>query len=98
MQQFFHRRHLPRNNFASAYLGNSARFQEVPNMPERLSGKEIGTPAGECFPPFQIFSRWNNALYGGKILKPKHSISSWLKVQKDVMQSLEKWDMPMESC
>jgi len=59
------------NNFASAYLGNSARFQEVPNMPERLSGKEIGPPAGGVLSTISDLHRWNNALYGGKILKPE---------------------------
>jgi CubicO group peptidase (beta-lactamase class C family) len=43
------------NNFASAYLGNSNKFEEVPNMPKRLSGKEIGAPAGGFFQPFRIF-------------------------------------------
>lgn len=59
------------NNFASAYLGNAGNFQEVPNMPKRLGGKEIGTPAGGILSTIQDLHTWNNALYGGKILKPE---------------------------
>lgn len=59
------------NNFASAYLGTAAKFQEVPNMPIRLGGKEIGTPAGGILSTIQDLHSWNNALYGGKILKPE---------------------------
>lgn len=59
------------NNFASAYLGNAGKFQEVPNMPKRLGGKEIGTPAGGILSTIQDLHTWNNALYGGKILKPE---------------------------
>ncbi len=59
------------NNFASAYLGNSNKFEEVPNMPKRLSGKEIGAPAGGILSTIQDLHTWNNALYGGKILKPE---------------------------
>ncbi|REC47101.1 serine hydrolase domain-containing protein [Chryseobacterium pennipullorum] len=59
------------SHFASAYLGNPATFQEVPNMPKRLGGKEIGTPAGGVLSTVQDLHTWNNALYGGKILKPE---------------------------
>ncbi|MDR6463557.1 serine hydrolase domain-containing protein [Chryseobacterium sediminis] len=59
------------NNFASAYLGTPAKFQEVPNMPKRLGGAEIGTPAGGILSTIQDLHSWNNALYGGKILKPE---------------------------
>ncbi|MBV8328212.1 serine hydrolase domain-containing protein [Chryseobacterium sp.] len=59
------------NNFASAYLGNGTHAQEVPNMPKRLGGKEIGTPAGGILSTIQDLHLWNNALYGGKILKPE---------------------------
>ena len=58
-------------NFASAYLGNAGNFQEVPNMPKRLGGKEIGTPAGGILSTIQDLHTWNNSLYGGKILKPE---------------------------
>lgn len=58
------------NNFASAYLGNNNTAQEVPNMPKRLGGKEIGTPAGGILSTIDDLHTWNNALYGGKILKP----------------------------
>ncbi|AZA78238.1 class A beta-lactamase-related serine hydrolase [Chryseobacterium sp. G0186] len=58
-------------NFASAYLGNAGKFEEVPNMPRRLGGKEIGTPAGGILSTIQDLHTWNNALYGGKILKPE---------------------------
>lgn len=59
------------NNFASAYLGNANKSEEVPNMPKRLGGKEIGTPAGGILSTIQDLHTWNNALYGGKILKPE---------------------------
>lgn len=59
------------SNFASAYLGNNAKFSEVPNMPRRLGGKDIGTPAGGILSTIQDLHTWNNALYGGKILKPE---------------------------
>ncbi|MEG0926582.1 serine hydrolase domain-containing protein [Chryseobacterium sp.] len=59
------------NNFASAYVGNAVRAEEVPNMPKRLGGKEIGTPAGGILSTIQDLHTWNNALYGGKILKPE---------------------------
>ncbi|WP_426476214.1 serine hydrolase domain-containing protein [Chryseobacterium sp. CBSDS_008] len=58
-------------NFASAYLGTPGTFQEVPNMPKRLGGREIGTPAGGILSTIQDLHSWNNALYGGKILKPE---------------------------
>ncbi|VEH22877.1 Penicillin-binding protein E [Chryseobacterium nakagawai] len=59
------------SNFASAYLGSANKFQEVPNMPKRLGGKEIGTPAGGILSTIQDLHTWNNALYGGKLLKPE---------------------------
>ncbi|MGG7468453.1 serine hydrolase domain-containing protein [Chryseobacterium arthrosphaerae] len=58
-------------HFASAYLGNANASEEVPNMPKRLGGKEIGTPAGGVLSTIQDLRTWNNALYGGKILKPE---------------------------
>ncbi|MGU3375486.1 serine hydrolase domain-containing protein [Chryseobacterium sp. M5A1_1a] len=58
-------------HFASAYLGNTSKAEEVPNMPKRLGGKEIGTPAGGILSTVQDLHTWNNALYGGKILKPE---------------------------
>ncbi|PKF74707.1 serine hydrolase domain-containing protein [Chryseobacterium sp. PMSZPI] len=58
-------------HFASAYLGNGSKHEEVPNMPKRLGGKEIGTPAGGILSTIQDLHIWNNALYGGKILKPE---------------------------
>ncbi|KMQ59294.1 beta-lactamase [Chryseobacterium angstadtii] len=58
-------------NFASAYLGNEKNAQIVPNMPQRLGGKDIGTPAGGILSTIDDLHIWNNALYGGKILKPE---------------------------
>jgi CubicO group peptidase (beta-lactamase class C family) len=55
-------------NFASAYLGNAKNAEEVPNMPKRLGGKEIGLPAGGILSTVDDLHRWNNALYSGKIL------------------------------
>ncbi|MDN5423451.1 MAG: beta-lactamase family protein [Chryseobacterium sp.] len=58
-------------NFASAYLGNGKSFQVVPDMPERLAGKDIGTPAGGILSTIDDLHQWNSALYSGKILKPE---------------------------
>jgi CubicO group peptidase (beta-lactamase class C family) len=58
-------------HFASAYVGTPVKFSEVPNMPKRLGGSEIGTPAGGILSTIQDLHSWNNALYGGKILKPE---------------------------
>ncbi|MCS4303808.1 serine hydrolase [Chryseobacterium sp. BIGb0232] len=58
-------------HFASAYLGNANKPEEVPNMPKRLGGKEIGTPAGGILSTIDDLHTWNSALYGGKILKPE---------------------------
>lgn len=55
-------------NFASAYLGNAKNAEKIPNMPLRLGGKEIGTPAGGILSTIDDLHRWNSALYGGKIL------------------------------
>ncbi|PQA92277.1 serine hydrolase [Chryseobacterium shigense] len=59
------------SDFASAYLGNGGNFAEVPHMPKRLAGKDIGTPAGGVLSTIDDLHQWNNALYGGKILKPE---------------------------
>ncbi|KXH78725.1 serine hydrolase domain-containing protein [Chryseobacterium kwangjuense] len=58
-------------NFASAYLGTTTKAEVVPNMPERLAGKDIGTPAGGILSTIEDLHIWNNALYGGKILQPE---------------------------
>lgn len=55
-------------DFAGAYLGNDKNFEEIKNMPKRLGGKEIGTPAGGILSTIQDLHTWNNALYGEKIL------------------------------
>lgn len=56
-------------DFASAYLGNAAKFTAVPNMPKRLGGKDIGTPAGGILSTVEDLHIWNNVMYSGKILK-----------------------------
>ena len=58
-------------NFASAYLGNSKNFSEVPNMPKRLSVRAISVPAGGILSTANNLHRWNEALYTGKINKPQ---------------------------
>ena len=58
-------------HFAGAYLGTASTFQEVPNMPKRLGGKDIGTPAGGILSTIQDLNAWNNALYGGRVLQPE---------------------------
>ena len=59
------------NEFAGAYLGNKNKAQKIQNMPKRLGNKEIGIPAGGILSNINDLHRWNNALYGGKILKPE---------------------------
>ncbi|MBK1898231.1 serine hydrolase domain-containing protein [Chryseobacterium paridis] len=58
-------------NFASAYLGNLKNAEKVPNMPQRLGGKEIGIPAGGILSTIDDLHLWNNSLYNGKVLKPE---------------------------
>ncbi len=59
------------HHFSSAYLGNSSRFQEVENMPKRLSNNEISVGAGGILSSVSDLHQWNFALYNGKILKPE---------------------------
>ena len=59
------------HHFSSAYLGNSSRFQEVENMPKRLSNNEISVGAGGVLSTVSDLNQWNFALYNGKILKPE---------------------------
>lgn len=56
-------------NFASAYLGNSKDFKNMPNMPKRLAGKEIGIAAGGILSTIDDLHLWNNKLYSGKIIQ-----------------------------
>lgn len=56
------------HHFSSAYLGNSSRFQEVENMPKRLSNNEISVGAGGVLSTISDLHQWNFALYNGKIL------------------------------
>lgn len=59
------------HHFSSAYLGNTSRFQEVENMPKRLSNSEISVGAGGVLSTVSDLHPWNFALYNGKILKPE---------------------------
>ena len=59
------------SNFGSAYLGNSKNCAEVPNMPKRLSGGDVGTPAGGILSSIDDLHIWNEKLYSGKVLKPE---------------------------
>lgn len=59
------------NHFGSAYLGNNKSAEEVPNMPKRLAGGDVGTPAGGILSTIDDLHVWNQKLYGGKILKPE---------------------------
>lgn len=59
------------NHFAGAYLGNSAQFQKIENMPKRLSNNEISIAAGGILSNIDDLHLWNNALYSGKIIKPE---------------------------
>lgn len=65
-------------NFASAYIGTEKNFQEVENMPFRLSEKEISTPAGGLLSSVSDLHLWNESLYNGKILK-KESLDLFKK-------------------
>ena len=58
-------------HFASAFLGNSSNFQEVDNMPKRLTNNEISVGAGGVLSTISDLHQWNFALYNGKILKPE---------------------------
>ncbi len=71
-------------NFAGAYDGTANNYHEIENMPKRLSGNEIGTSAGGILSTIGDLKIWNDALFGGKILKPEtlqkmHSKSSHRK-------------------
>lgn len=57
-------------DFAGAYIGSAKKFEKIQNMPKRLGNKEIGIPAGGILSGIQDLHIWNQALYGGKILKP----------------------------
>lgn len=59
------------SNFAGAYLGDVKTYEKIQNMPKRLGGKEIGIPAGGILSTILDLHVWNNALYGGKVLKPE---------------------------
>jgi CubicO group peptidase (beta-lactamase class C family) len=59
------------NHFGSAYLGNDKSADEVSNMPKRLAGGDVGTPAGGILSTIDDLHLWNQKLYGGKILKPE---------------------------
>jgi len=58
-------------NFAGAYLRDNKEFEKVQGMPERLNNKDIGIPAGGILSTVYDLHVWNNALYGGKVLKPR---------------------------
>jgi len=58
-------------DFAAAHIGNLKNAEKIENMPKRLGGKEIGIPAGGLLSTIDDLHLWNNALYGGKILKPE---------------------------
>lgn len=58
-------------HFGSAYLGNSKNWSEVPNMPQRLAGGDVGTPAGGILSTVDDLHTWNQKLYQNKILQPQ---------------------------
>lgn len=59
-------------NFAGANLGNNKAVVAVQNMPQRLEGKEIGVAAGGILSTVADLHRWNQALYGGKLLPEEY--------------------------
>ncbi|MCW3160340.1 serine hydrolase domain-containing protein [Chryseobacterium oryctis] len=59
------------NDFAGAFVGNAKNAEKIKNMPERLASKDIGIPAGGILSTIDDLHIWNNALYGGRILKPE---------------------------
>jgi len=58
-------------HFAKAYLGTAKHWEEVPDMPARLSRDNISVSAGGILSTASDLHKWNQALYGGKILKPQ---------------------------
>lgn len=58
-------------NFTSTYIGSPAHYEKVRNMPERLANAKVGIPAGGILSTVHDLLRWNQSLYGGKIIKPK---------------------------
>lgn len=58
-------------HFESAYLGNAKNWSEVPNMPQRLAGGDVGTPAGGILSTVDDLHTWNQKLYQNKILQPQ---------------------------
>lgn len=58
-------------DFGSAWVGKPDNPEEIPKMPDRLSEKGIGNPAGGILSTVEDLNRWNQLLFAGKILKPE---------------------------
>ncbi len=59
------------SDFASAFVGTNKTYSEVENMPKRLSDDDISVPAGGILSTVNDLHKWNDHLYGGKLLKPE---------------------------
>ncbi|REC63029.1 serine hydrolase [Chryseobacterium pennae] len=58
-------------DFGLVYVGSLNRYEKVRNMPERLNSSKVGIPAGGILSTVDDLLNWNQALYGGRIIKPK---------------------------
>ncbi|MGC4128914.1 MAG: serine hydrolase domain-containing protein [Bergeyella sp.] len=63
---------LTGTHFAGAFTGNEKRYEKVENMPKRLSDKSISVSAGGILSTVNDLHRWNQKLYGGKILNEEN--------------------------
>ncbi len=61
----------PNQDFAGANIGSESNAQSVENMPNRLDSDDISIAAGGILSTIGDLNRWNNALFGGKLLKPE---------------------------
>lgn len=64
-------------NFASAWIGNTINFQRVEAMPQRLTTPQISLGAGGIVSTAQDLSKWNNAIFRGKLLSTR-SLKSFI--------------------
>lgn len=60
--------HFNGTHFSGAHLGASKNPETVQNMPKRLADKSISVAAGGILSSASDLNRWNEKLYGGKII------------------------------
>ena len=83
LNQTFTAENFSGNNFGGAHTGNSKNFQEIENMPKRLTGKSISVAAGGILSTINDLHLWNQKLYNGKIINSEN-------LQKFLAQSAER--------